>query len=99
MFPLGPANAADGVTGKTVTLPAGQFSTLSMIGSAGYGPHTGTVVVTYTDGSTSIQPELQRLGSLSANPAEFDRGNCRRYGLPGIVFRRVASRSLVRFWV
>jgi hypothetical protein len=53
VFPIGPANALNAVSNKTVTLPAGKFSTLNILGAADYGPMTGTIVVTYTDGTTS----------------------------------------------
>jgi hypothetical protein len=53
VFPIGPANLPDAVTGRQVALPAGKFSSLYLLGSAAYGPHTGTIVVTYTDGTTA----------------------------------------------
>lgn len=53
-FPVGPPNLPDAVAGGTVTLPSGNYSTLYLIGTAVYGPQTGKIVVTYTDGTTSV---------------------------------------------
>jgi len=53
VFPLGPANLPSAVTNKTIPLPSGTYSTLNILGSGLYGPQTGTIVVTYTDGSKS----------------------------------------------
>jgi hypothetical protein len=54
-FSLLPANANNGASNETVTLPAGQFSTLSLLGSGmGGGQTNQTVTVKYTDGTTSV---------------------------------------------
>jgi predicted dehydrogenase len=54
-FTLGPANAPDVVANATITLPAGQFSTLSMLATAVDGSQTSeTFTVEYTDGTTSV---------------------------------------------
>lgn len=77
VFPIGPANALDAVTSTTITLPAGNFSTLRLLGSADYGSHTGTIVVTYTDGSTSSFTQgfsdwsLSYEGVYNPNPNEL----------------------------
>jgi hypothetical protein len=53
-FTLGPANALDAVSNQTVSLPAGQYGQLLLLGAGANGSQTNkTVVVTYTDGSTS----------------------------------------------
>jgi hypothetical protein len=52
-FNLGPANAADVVDGATITLPAGQFSSLQMLAAAVNGNQLSqTFTVTYTDNTT-----------------------------------------------
>jgi hypothetical protein len=51
---LGPG-VPDGVRGATVALPAGHFSTLSLLAASVNGNHASqTFTVTYTDGSTTI---------------------------------------------
>ena len=53
-FSLGPMGVADAVSGQTVTLPAGQFTSLKMLATAVNGNQPGqTFTVTYTDGTTS----------------------------------------------
>jgi len=55
-FNLGPANAADTIVagGQTITLPAGNFTSLLLSGTAVNGSQSGlTFTVTYTDGSTA----------------------------------------------
>jgi hypothetical protein len=53
-FSFGPANAPDAVSGKTVSLPAGQFSTLKLLATAVNGNQAAqSFTVTYTDGTTS----------------------------------------------
>jgi subtilase family serine protease len=55
-FNFGPANAPDAVkgTGQTITLPAGQFTTLQLLGTGINGSQAAQpIIVTYTDGSTS----------------------------------------------
>jgi hypothetical protein len=54
-FTLGPANAPDVVANATITLPAGQFSTLSLLAAAVNGSQSSeTFTVEYTDGTTSV---------------------------------------------
>jgi hypothetical protein len=55
VFALGPANGPDAVSNATVALPAGHFSTLNILAGATDLPRTasGTIVVTYTDGTKS----------------------------------------------
>jgi hypothetical protein len=53
-FDLGSAGVADVVSGGTVALPAGSYSTLHLLATAVNGNHPNeTFTVTYTDGSTS----------------------------------------------
>jgi hypothetical protein len=53
-FSFGPANAPDAASGKTVPLPAGQFSTLKLLATAVNGNQASqSFIVTYTDGTTS----------------------------------------------
>jgi hypothetical protein len=54
LFKLGPANAPDAVTGKTVLLPAGKFASLDLLALAVESDQELQVfTVTYTDGTTS----------------------------------------------
>jgi hypothetical protein len=54
VFPLAGANGLDALYAKTVSLPAGQYGKLFLLGSGVNGNQTNqSVVVTYTDGSTS----------------------------------------------
>ncbi len=53
-FPLAAANTLDAISSQTVPLPAGSYTQLLLLGAAVNGPQTNqTIVVTYTDGSTS----------------------------------------------
>jgi alpha-mannosidase len=54
VFRLGPSNAPDAVTGKTVTLPAGKFASLKVLALGVNGnQELQTFTVTYTDGTSS----------------------------------------------
>jgi hypothetical protein len=54
VFRLGPANAPDAVTGKTVTLPAGKFDSLKILAVAVEGnQESQTFTVNYADGTSS----------------------------------------------
>ena len=54
VFKLGPANAPDAVTGKTIALPSGKFSSLKILGLAVEGNQKmQTFTVDYTDGTSS----------------------------------------------
>jgi alpha-mannosidase len=54
VFKLGPANAPDMVSGKTITLPGGKFSSLKLLALAVNGEQEmQTYTVTYADGSSS----------------------------------------------
>jgi alpha-mannosidase len=54
VFKLGPANAADAVTSKTVALPAGKFASLKILASAVDGSQElQTFTVSYSDGTSS----------------------------------------------
>lgn len=53
-FSLGPANAPDAVSSTTIPLPAGQYSTLSMLATAVNGNQPSqTFIVNYSDGTNS----------------------------------------------
>jgi Pro-kumamolisin, activation domain len=55
-FNFGPANKLDAVsdTGQSITLPAGQFTTLQLLATSFNGPVLSqTIIVTYTDTTTS----------------------------------------------
>ncbi|HTW58998.1 MAG TPA: glycoside hydrolase family 38 C-terminal domain-containing protein [Terriglobales bacterium] len=54
VFKLGPPNAPDAVTGKTVTLPAGKFGSIKVL-AVGVNGHQEmqTFTVTYDDGTSS----------------------------------------------
>ena len=54
-FTLGPSNTLDAVSNATITLPAGQYSTLALLGTGLNGNQgSQTFTVTYTDGTKSI---------------------------------------------
>jgi hypothetical protein len=54
-FDIGPANAKDAVWGGKITLPAGKYSDLFMLGAMVNNiPPAETFTVTYTDGTTSV---------------------------------------------
>lgn len=54
VFPLGPANAVDAVTGQTVGVTPGQYSELYLLGAAVNGAQLNqTIVANYSDGSSS----------------------------------------------
>ncbi len=54
VYSLGPMGLPDAVSGQTVNLPAGQFTTLKLLATGVNGNQTGQVfTVTYTDGTTS----------------------------------------------
>ena len=56
-YPLGPPAVPDAVTSSTIVLPPGRFSTLYLVGAAGTQPELAqSVVITYTDGSSSSTP-------------------------------------------
>jgi hypothetical protein len=64
-FTLGAADTLDAVTSATIPLPAGNFTTLSFLGTGIYGSQNNQpFVVTYTDGSsTSFTQSLSDWGS------------------------------------
>ena len=54
-FAIAPMNGLDAVSGKTIGLPAGQYSALRMLAMAVNGNQTGqTFTVNYTDGTKSV---------------------------------------------
>jgi hypothetical protein len=68
-FSFLPANGNNGASNETVTLPAGQFSTLSLLGSGmGGGQTNQTIKVNYTDGTSStFTQSFSDWGIQSAN--------------------------------
>ena len=53
-FTIGSANASDAVVAATIPLPAGSFSSLTILATKCYSSSSGeTFVVTYTDGTTT----------------------------------------------
>jgi uncharacterized protein (TIGR03437 family) len=53
-FTLGPPNAANGITGQTLKLPAGSFARIDMLATGVQGNQAGQkFVVNYTDGTSS----------------------------------------------
>ena len=53
-FPLAAANTLDAISSQTVPVPSGSYTQLFLLGAAVNGAQTNqSVVVTYTDGSTS----------------------------------------------
>lgn len=80
-FNLGPANAADAVScaGQTISLPAGQFNSLQILGTAvDGGQSTQTFIVTNTDNSTSV---ITQSFSDWANP-QYYSGESIVVGMP-----------------
>ncbi len=54
-FDIGPANLQDAVSGGTITLPAGKYTDLFMLGAMVNNiPPAETFTVTYTDGTTTV---------------------------------------------
>lgn len=54
VFSLGPMAAPDAVSGQTLTLPAGNYTTLLLLATGVNGNQSGqTFTVTYTDGTTT----------------------------------------------
>lgn len=54
IFKLGPANAPDAVTGKTIQLPPGKYASLRVLATAVEGPQRGqSFSVSYADGTSS----------------------------------------------
>jgi hypothetical protein len=54
-FNLGPPNAPDAVANQTITLPAGKYATLYMLGAMVNNINANQVfTVTYTDGTTTV---------------------------------------------
>jgi subtilase family serine protease len=55
LFGIGPMGFVDAVSGQTVTLPAGQFTTLNMLATGLNGNQASQkFTVTYSDGTTSV---------------------------------------------
>ena len=87
VFKLGPPNAPDVVTGRTVTLPAGRFASLKVLAIGVNGnQELQTFTVTYADGSSS---SFSRTLSDWASPGNFN-GESVAFNLP---YRLVADGS------
>jgi len=87
VFKLGPPNAPDAVTGKTVALPAGKFTSLKILAMAVEGDQEAqTFSVNYADGSSSSF--AQSLSDWSA-PGSF-KGESVAVEMP---YRLVADKS------
>ena len=75
VFDFGPSNAADVVycAGQTITLPAGQFNTLQILGAAVDGSQASqTFTVTYTDNSTAtFTQNFSDWADSQSYPGEF----------------------------
>jgi hypothetical protein len=57
-FSLGPANAPDAVTGRTISLPAGKFDALKMLAMGVNGDQASQVFrVAYSDGTSTDFPQ------------------------------------------
>lgn len=54
-WPSGATGARNNIqaNGQRVALPQGSYSSVQLLASAGYGPGTGDVTLSYTDGSSS----------------------------------------------
>jgi alpha-mannosidase len=74
IFNLGPANAPDVVTGRTVALPAGKFSGLDLLATGVEGGQESQVfTITYTDGtSSSATQSLSDWYESSGYPGESE---------------------------
>jgi hypothetical protein len=69
-FSFLPANTNNGASSETLTLPSGQFTTLSLLGAAANGDQTSqTFIVKYTDGTTSTF--TQNLSDWETGPAGY----------------------------
>jgi hypothetical protein len=73
-FNFGPANKANAVsgTGQTITLPAGQFTTLQLLAASFNGPVLSQhITITYTDNTTtSITQSFSDWCGCSTNPGQ-----------------------------
>jgi hypothetical protein len=71
-FTLGAAGSSDAVSSKTVTLPAGNYASLKLLGTSFSGAALNQVfVVTYTDGSSSsFTQSLSDWGTPMGFPGE-----------------------------
>lgn len=87
VFRLGPANASDMVSGETITLPAGKFTSVKVLALAVNGDQElQTFTVTYADGSSSTF--TQNLSDW-ASPGNFP-GESVAFGIP---YRLVSDGS------
>jgi alpha-mannosidase len=71
VFKLGPANAPDVVTGKTVALPAGKFSSIRILATGVNGSQQRqTFTITYDDGTSSSFTRSLSDWASSSNSSE-----------------------------
>ena len=69
-FLIGAANVPDSITSTTISLPGGNYSSLSFLAGSGYGPNLNQqFVVTYTDGTTTTL--TQSLTDWGANSSLY----------------------------
>ena len=84
-FNFGPANAVDAASGagQTISLPAGQFTTLQLLATGIDGPILSqTIKVTYTDSSTTtISQSFSDWCGCSTNPGQ-QSGEAFAVGMP-----------------
>jgi alpha-mannosidase len=74
LFNLGPANAPDVVTGKTVALPSGKFASLRILATGVEGDQEAQVfTITYADGTSSaVTQSLSDWYETSGYPGESE---------------------------
>ena len=74
LFNLGPANAPDAVTDRTVTLPAGKFASIKLLATGVEGGHESEIfAITYTDGtSSSVTQNFSDWYESSGYPGESE---------------------------
>ena len=75
VFYFGPPNAPDAVSGKTISLPAGQFTSLRLLATGVNGAErlAGLLGTLHGWNHINLHPELERL----VHAAVFPRGNDR----------------------
>jgi beta-glucanase (GH16 family) len=98
-FNLGPAGANNAVSalGQTISLPPGQFSALTFLGAAVYGPQQAqTFTVTYSDGTTDtftqdmsdwLNPQGFAGESVAASLGYYDAGDGSTPGVPNYLYQ------------
>ena len=95
-FAMGPANAPSAVSSATVTLPAGQYSTLAMLGTGVNGNQASqTFTVTYTDGTTSTFTQSLSDWYTPQNYAGPEQGG--NHGIPRCKQRHQRQSNVLPF--